>query len=502
MRQIYETGSGSFKVRATYRFDKANSIIEITELPYSTVYEVIIKRITDLLKEGKFKEISDVRDETDLSGFKLTLDVKRGTDPDALMQKLFQQTTLEDSFGCNFTVLINGSPKQLGVRDILNEWITFRMGCVRRELSYDLAKKKDKLHLLRGLGKILLDIDKAIKIVRETAKESEVVPRLMEGFSIDEVQAEYIAEIRLRHLNREYILERIKEIEELQKEINDLESIIADDIKVRELIAKQLAVIKKKYGQPRKTKIIAAEEAAPVIVEDDTVENYAVYVVLTKEGYFKKITRQSLMRADEQKLKDGDEIANAEETENISELLFFTDHAQVYKAKTADFDPIKASALGDFIAAKLGFEDGEKPVMMKAITEYTADDSFIFLFENGKGVKIPANAYETKTNRKKLTGAFSDASPIAAVLYEHEPFDIFLENSAGKGILINSSLIPQKTTRSSAGVILFNMKDGIKITDVKTGDAAKDEKYARCRKNKIPATGIAIQKAGEQLTMG
>lgn len=500
MRHIYETGDGSFKMRARYNYDKSKGIIEVTQIPYSTSIEIIIKRITDLLKAGKFKEISDVRDEIDLSGFKLSIDVKRGTDADALMAKLFKQTTLEDSFSCNFTVLINGSPQQLGIRGILNEWITFRIGCVRRELTYELEKKNEKLHLLRGLGKILIDIDKAIRIVRETERESDVIPRLMEGFSIDEIQAEYIAEIKLRHLNREYILERIKEIEDLQKEIHDLETIIADDIKIKDVIAKQLAAVKKKYGKPRKTQLITVDDEVE-ITEDDEVENYAAYVVLTKEGYFKKITRQSLVRADEQKLKDGDEIANAEECENRDELIFFTDKAQVYKCKAADFDPVKASALGEFIAVKLGFDEDEKPVMMKAISSYDPNDNLIFLFENGKGVKIPVTAYETKTNRRKLTGAYSDASPIAAILYEHEPFDIFLQNSAGKGILINSSLIPQKATRSSAGVILFNMKNDFKITDVKSGTALDIEKVSRCRKNKIPATGIAIQKSGEQLTM-
>ncbi len=498
MRQIYETGTGSFKMRARYNYDKSNGMIEVTQIPYSTSIEIIIKRITDLLKEGKFKEISDVRDEIDLSGFKLTIDVKRGTDADALMAKLFKQTTLEDSFACNFTVLVNGVPKQLGIRDILNEWIIFRVGCVRRELTYDLEKKKEKLHLLRGLGKILIDIDKAIQIVRETERESDVVPRLMEGFQIDEIQADYIAEIKLRHLNREYILERIKEIEELQKEIADLEEIIADDIKLKDLIAKQLTAIKKKYGKPRKTQLITAEDDIEV-PEENEVENYAAYVVLTKEGYFKKITRQSLIRADDQKLKDGDEIANAEECENRDELLFFTDKSQVYKCKVSDFEPVKASALGEFIAVKLGFDDDEKPVMMKVISDYNANDNFIFLFENGKGVKIPTTAYETKTNRRKLTGAYSGASPIVAILYEHEPFDLFIENSAGKGILINSSLIPQKTTRSSSGVILFNMKSEFVVTDVRSGDKLDLDKVSRCRKNKIPATGIAIQKAGEQL---
>ncbi len=491
MKQIYETGSGSFKMRARYNYDKSKGLIEITQIPYSTSSDLIIKKIVTLIKEGKFKEISDVRDEIDLSGFKLTLDIKRGTDADALMNKLYRMTTLEDSFSCNFTVLIEGRPFQLGVRDILIEWIKFRLGCVRRELTHELEKKKDKLHLLRGLGKILIDIDKAVKIVRETEKESDVVPRLMEGFEIDAIQAEYIAEIKLRHLNREYILERIREIEDLQKEIAELEDIIADDIKVKAVIAKQLAAIKKKYGKPRKTQLITTDDLEEDSGEEE-VENYPIFVVLTKEGYFKKITRQSLMRADEQKMKDGDEIIASEETENRAELIFFTDRAQAYKCKAADIDPVKASALGDFIAAKLGFEENERPVMMKAITEYDPDDNFIFLFENGKGVKIPASAYETKTNRRRLTGAFSDASPIAAVLYEHEPMDILIENNMGKAILINSSLIPQKTTRTSAGSILFTMKDGMIITSVQAGTDIDMEKAAKCRKHKIPATGITI----------
>ena len=491
MKQVYETGAGSFKVRSKYRYDKSEGIIEVYEIPYSTCIELITKKITDSIKEGKYKEITDVRDETDLSGFKLTIDVKRGTDVDALMAKLFRQTSLEDSFACNFTVLIDGTPRQLGVRDILIEWIRFRVGCVRRELTYELDKKKDKLHLLRGLGKILIDIDKAIRIVRETERESDVVPRLMEGFSIDEIQAEFIAEIKLRHLNREYICERISEIEDLQREIAELEATIADDIKIKEIIAKQLAAIKKKYGQPRKTDIITAD----LIVEEpvvEEVENYPIFVVLTKEGYFKKITLQSLMRADEQKMKDGDEIANAEECENRSELIFFTDHAQAYKCKAADFSSVKASALGDFIAAKLGFEDGERPVMMKAIDEYKPEDHFIFIFENGKGVRIPVSAYETKTNRKRLTGAFSSASPIAAVIYESEPIDLLIENSVGKAILINSSLIPEKTTRSASGSILFNLKPGVSVISVTSGDRIDYDKASKCRKNKIPATGITI----------
>lgn len=496
LKQIYETGTGSFKMRARYNYDKAKGIIEIVQIPYSTSIEVIMKRIADLLKEGKFKEISDIRDEIDLSGFKLTIDVKRGTDADALMAKLFRQTTLEDSFSCNFTVLINGSPRQLGIRGLLEEWIKFRISAVRRELTFELGRKKDKLHLLRGLGKILIDIDKAIKIVRETEREADVVPRLMEGFSIDNIQAEYIAEIKLRHLNREYIIERIREIESLQKEIAELEAIIADDIKVKDVIAKQLAVIKKKYAKPRKTQLITIDENEPP-VNDNKVENYPVFVALSKEGYFKKITKQSLMRADEQKLKNGDEITNSEETENIAELIFFTNKAEAYKAKVDDFGIVKASALGEYIPAKLGFDDNERPVMMKALTEYNENDNFIFVFENGKGVKIPATAYETKTNRRKLTGAFSDVSPIVAIIFEHEPLDLLIENSVGKGILISSKLIPKKTTRSAAGVTLFNLKNGVKITGVRYGDRLDKALLARCRKIKIPATGSSISSSTE-----
>ncbi len=502
MKKIYETGTGSFRMRARYTFDKQKSCIEILQIPYSTSIEIILKRILDLVKEGKVKEITDVRDEIDLSGFKLTLDVRRGTDPDALMNRLFKLTTLEDTFACNFNVLIDKTPRLLGIRQILLEWIRFRMRCVRRELSYDLAKKKDKLHLLRGLGKILLDIDKAIRIVRETEKESDVVPRLMEGFSIDAIQAEYIAEIKLRHLNREYIVERIQEIEALQQEIAELEALIGDDLKVKEYIVKQLQQIKKKHGKPRKTQIIFADDI-PDVPEEEPVENYAVHVVLTREGYFKKITQQSLRMADAHKLKDGDEIANAEDTDNTAELLFFTDKAQVYKAKVEDFDTTKASALGEYIPAKLGMDDDEHPIMMKALTGYPEDHNMIFLFANGKGVKIPVQAYETKNNRKKLTGAFSDASPIVAAIYEDgKPLDLLLENSADKGILISSELISVKTTRTSQGINLIQMKEPVEITRVRYGEALTGiENIQKLRKNKLPAVGISLSVLGEQLSI-
>ncbi len=502
LKKIYETGTGSFKLRARYTYDKEKSCIEILQIPYTTSIEIILKRIMDLIKDGKLKEVTDVRDEIDLSGFKLTLDVRRGTDPDALMARLYKLTTLEDTFACNFNVLIDKMPRLLGLRSILVEWIRFRMHCVRRELSFDLARKKEKLHLLRGLGKILLDIDKAVRIVRETEKESDVVPNLMEGFEIDQIQAEYIAEIRLRHLNREYIIERIREIEALQGEIADLEATIGDDLRVKDLIKNQLQQVKKKYGKPRKTQIIYADDI-PEVQEEEPTESYAVYVVLTKEGYFKKITRQSLRVADEQKLKEGDEIANGEETDNTAELLFFTDKAQVYKAKVDDFDTTKASALGDYIPAKLGMDEDEHPVMMKALTEYKDNEYFIFIFENGKGVRVPVSAYETKNNRKKLTGAFSDISPVVAAIYEGEkPCDLLLENSAAKGILLSSELISIKTTRSSQGITLFNMKETFRLTNVRYGDTLPEgDSAAKLRKNKVPATGIALSVMGEQLTL-
>ena len=501
MKSIYETGRGSFKLRARYSFDKQKNCIEILQIPYSTTIEVILKKISDLVKDGKLKEITDFRDEIDLNGFKLTLDVRRGTDPELLMAKLFKLTSLEDDFACNFNVLIDGVPRLLGVADIIREWIRFRMNCLRRELTFELGKKKDKLHLLRALGKILLDIDKAISIVRGTEKEADVVPRLMKGFSIDQIQAEYIAEIKLRHLNREYIIQRIKEIESLQGEIAELEATISDDLKLKSYIAEQLKEIKKKYGKPRKTQLIYSDDLTEA-PEIETTENYNVRVLLTREGYFKKITHLSLRAADDQKLKEGDEILNSEDTENIAELLFISDKCRAYKSKADDFDTVKASSLGEFVPAKLGFEEDEKPVMMKALTQYPEGDNIIFIFENGKGVKIPVSSYETKTNRKKLTGAYSDASPLVGAFYESEPLDIVIINSDGKGILINSALIPQKSTRTSSGVILFNLKKNHKVVSALCGKSA--EKYydvLKIRKTKIPASGVAIKTSGEQLVI-
>ncbi len=492
MKEIYETGRGSVRLRARYVFDKQHNCIDIIQIPYSTTIEAILKSVGDLVKEGKIREITDYRDEIDLSGFKLTLDVRRGTDPDALMNRLFKLTPLEDSFSCNFNVLVDGAPRQMGVIEILHEWIRFRRNCLVRELNYDLGKKKDKLHLLRGLGKILLDIDKAIKIVRETEKEADVVPNLMAGFHIDQIQAEYIAEIKLRHLNREYIIGRIKEIEALQAEIAELEAVIGDELKQKAIIAKQLTEIKKKYGKPRSTQLIYAEDIVDTPLES-FVENYAVHIVLTRDGYFKKITKQSLRGSDEQKLKDGDVIINSEETENRAEILVLTNGAQAYKAKLDDFDTTKASALGDFLPAALKFDDNELPIMVKALTEYNPKHHIVYIFENGKGVRIPVTAYETKTNRRKLTGAFSASSPIVAAFYETDPIDILMISDSGKAILIRSSLIPEMTTRTSAGVSLFTLKKTQKITAAVTGDdIAAFDGASKCKKIKVPASGVTL----------
>ena len=491
MQKIFETGQGSVRIRSRYNYDKAANCIDIIQIPYSTSIELIMKRITELIKEGKLKEITDFRDEIDLSGFKLTIDIRRGTDPDKLMAKLFKMTPLEDSFKCNFNVLIGSVPRQLGVRDLLVEWIKFRMTCVKRELTYDLGKKQEKLHLLLGLAKILLDIDKAIRIIRQTEREDDVVPNLMTGFSIDQVQAEYIAEIKLRHLNREYILNRVSEIEGLRREIAELEELLGDDLKIKSYIASQLLEIKKKYGQPRRSQIIGAESIEEYN-EEDHIENYNVRLILTREGYFKKITLLSLRASDNQALKDGDSIITEVDSENKSDLVFFTDRAQVYRTRVSDFECVKASVLGDFLPAKLGMDSGEKPILMLTDASFPESDNLVFIFENGKGVRIPASAYQTKGNRRKLTGAYSDASPIVAALYEREPFDIMLITNNDRAIVINTSLIAQKTTRTSGGTTLINLKSGQKVA-VATADFA--EKYGDgkgYRKLKLPATGVLL----------
>ena len=389
-------------------------------------------------------------------------------------------------------MLIDGEPRQLGLRGILDEWIRFRMNCVKRELSFDLAKKCDKLHLLLGLGEILLDLDKAIKIVRETEKDEMVVPNLMEGFGLDEIQAEYIAEIKLRHLNREYILERIKEIEQLQKDIAELKSIIESERKLKNRIIKQLEEIKEKYAIPRKTKLIF-EDAVEEYDEKDFVENYNVKLVLTKEGYFKKITLQSLRGSDEQALKPGDEVTQTEDSDNISELLFISDKQKIYKSKVSEFETKKASQLGDYVPVKLGFDEGERVMAMRALSAYEKDHYFVYIFENGKGVRVPVSSYETKASRKKLINAYSDASPLVGAFYEDAPFELLLVNDAGKAVYISTKLIPEKATRTASGVTLFSLKKGQKIIDVTRTPETKYKNYEKCKKIKIPATGSSIE---------
>lgn len=492
LADIYATGRGSFTMRAKYVYDKSSNCIDIIEIPYSTSLEAIMKRLTELVKNGSLKEVSDFRDEIDLKGFKLTLDLKRGVDPDKLMNKLYKQTPLQDDFSCNFNVLIDSVPKQIGIVEILKEWIRFRMGCVRRELSFDLGKKEERLHLLEGLREILLDIDKAIKIIRETKNDKDVVPNLMRGFRIDEVQAEFIAEIKLRHLNREYIISRLDEIKKLTEEIGELKELINSDSKLKNYIAKQLKEIKAKYGKERRSEIIYAEDIIEE-VEEEVVDNTPVHIVLSREGYFKKISMQSLRGNDEQSFKEGDLLRVEEDAANGDDIIFFTDKAQCYKSNISAFDYSKASQLGDFVASKLGMDKDEKVVYMKAIRGNNyAKGNFMFFFENGKGVKIPVLAYETKTNRKKLVGAFSDVSPIVSVIYEEKATEILMISNAKRGIVISSNLIPVKSSRTSQGVTIFTLKGGQKLTSVLTDFADKFTSAKSLKKIKIPATGIAI----------
>ena len=496
MRQVFENGQGPVRLRARYRYDKDENCIDILQIPYSTTIEQIIDKISDLVKSGSLKEVTDFRDEIDIAGFKLTLDLRRGVDPEKLMAKLYKLTSLEDSFKCNFNILIDSVPRQMGVAEILREWIWFRMGCVRRELTFDLGKKRDKLHLLEALAKVLLDIDLAIKIIRKTEHEADVIPALMKGFDIDEIQAEYIAEIKLRALNREYILNRIAEMEDLRKEIAELEAILGDDLKIKAYIANQLQEIKKKYGQPRRTQIMHVNEVA-VYEEDDAVENFPVKLIFTREGYFKKIaiTARTQFSVEDQKLKDGDVITTVLDAENRDDLVFFTDKCQVYRASVDDFDSLKAASMGDYLPTKLKMDEDEHPIYMEVRNDYPEGENMIFLFENGKGVRVPVTAYVTKGTRRKLTGAYSDASPLVAVLKDKDktPIDILMISSADRAILIKSSLIPQKTTRTSGGVQLFALKRGqtLKLALSDFGDNFQNVKSYR--KLKIPATGTLLE---------
>lgn len=486
INQVYETGRGSIKLRAKYVYDKSANCIDILSIPATTTCEVIIEKVIDLVKQGKAKEISDIRDETGIDGLKITIDLKRGVDADKLMTKLYRFTTLEDSYACNFNVLIAGVPRVLGVKALLEEWIAFRIECVRRRTYFDRNKKADKLHLLRGLEKILLDIDKAVKIVRETDEESEVVPNLMIGFGIDEIQAEYVAEIKLRHLNREYILKRTKDLEDLEKEIAELDEILKSKARIKTIIVKELKSIAEKYGQPRKSIIIYDDVAR---YEEETVEipDYPVNLFFTKEGYFKKITPQSLRMSGEQKLKDGDEIIQELEFTNNCDLLFFTDKCQVYKAKADDFAQTKASVLGDYVAAKLGFDEGENAVKMVVTKDYKG--MLLFAFENGKAAKVPLESYATKTNRKKLTGAYSDKSPLVGLLYIPEDEEVLFKASSGNMLLVHTGALALKTTRSTQGVAVLKPKKGHRLFSIeryKDGTFTNPKRY---RTGSLPARG-------------
>lgn len=501
LNKIYETGRGSVRVRSRYSYDKSNNCIDITEIPPSTTIEAIIDKIVDLVKSSKIKEISDIRDETDLSGLKITIDLKRGVDAEKLMAKLFRMTPLEDTFSCNFNVLIAGSPRVMGVRELLNEWIAFREECIKRRVYYDLKKRKEKLHLLQGLAKILLDIDKAIRIVRETEEETEVVPNLMIGFGIDEEQAEYVAEIKLRHLNREYILKRTDEIDKLKKEIADMEDILANEKRVKAIIVSELKDISKKYGNPRKSIIIYNDDKVAELMEEEEIPDYPVNLFFTAEGYFKKITPQSLRMSNEQKMKEGDEVVQVQEDTNTAELLFFSDRCQVYKSRASDFEDTKASVLGDFIPAKLGMDEEERAVYMAVTHNY--EGYMLFFFENGKVAKVDMASYQTVTKRKKLVAAYSDKSPLVAAYYIAEDAEFLLTSTQNRMLLLHTGAITSKPTKSVQGVAVMKLKKSAKVFSVKLYAADSLANEHRYRTKTLPAAGMLprAEDMGEQLTL-
>ena len=499
MQEVYRTGRGGIRVRSRYAYDASANCIDITQIPPTTTVEVIVEKVVELVKQGKIKEISDIRDETGLNGLKITIDLKRGGDPDRVMQRLFKMTTLEDTFSCNFNVLIAGVPRVLGVRELLQEWTAFRIECVRRRTYFDLSRKKEKLHLLKGLQAILLDIDKAIQIVRQT-EEEEVVPNLMIGFGIDEVQAEYVAEIKLRHLNREYILKRTEEIESLQQEIERLQGILDSKAKVKHIIVEELREVAKKYGQPRRTMLLYANEIEDYR-EEEEIPDYPVNLFFTRDGYFKKITPLSLRMSGEHKLKEEDQITQHVEASNTCELLFFTDRCQVYKAKASDFSDTKASVLGDFIPAKLGMEDGENAIYMAVTKEY--DGYVVIFFENGKIAKVDLSSYATKTNRRKLLGAYSDKSPVVSIHAIKEDTEFLLTSSQGRMLLVHTGAIQPKSTRNTQGVAAMTLKRGQRLLKAEPYQEGMLKNPDRYRKN-LPALGAmpgAQELEGEQLKL-
>ena len=501
MAEIYRTGRGSFKVRSRWRYLPKENMIEVYEIPYSTTAEQIMDKVAELMKSGKVREISDMRDETDLSGLKLTIDLKRGTDPEKLMAKLFKLTPLMDPFACNFNILIGGNPRVMGVREILDEWLAWRTDCVKRRVYFDLCRKKEKLHLLKGLEKILLDIDKAIRIIRETEREADVIPNLMIGFGIDEVQAEYVAEIKLRNINREYILKRVEETSALEKEIAELENTLASRRRIRSIITDELRAVAKKYAQPRKTGLVFADEA-PEAEEEEPVEDYPVTVFLSRGGYLKKITPQSLRMSGEQKYKEGDGPFRSFETTNRGELLVFTDRQQCYKLRFADFEDTKASALGTYLPTKLEMDEGETVVDAADPGDYSGD--LLLFYENGKVGRVELSAYATKTRRRRLTGACSDKSPLVTVLPLRGEAEIAAFTSEGRALVFHTGLLQRKTSRNTQGVALARMKPKYHLMDAKPLAETPIQDVSRYRVRSLPALGALLKEADaghEQLSL-
>ncbi len=490
-REIYQTGRGSFKLRAKWRYIKDGNLIEITQIPYSTTSEVIMDKVADLIKAGKIKEISDMRDETDLGGLKLTIDLKRGVDPDKLMQKLFRMTPLQDTFPCNFNILIAGMPQVMGVGEILNEWTAWRTDCVKRRLFFQIGKKEDRLHLLKGLERILLDIDKAIRVIRETEAGAEVVPNLMIEFGIDEIQANYVAEIKLRNINKEYILRQTRAIDQLEKEIEDLRATLNSSRKLKNVIIKELEAVSTKYGQPRKTEILYNIEEMEPEEEEETVPDYPVTVFVSKEGYLKKITAQSLRMSGEQKFKEGDSLSFTREATNRAEFLVFTDKFQCYKSRLSDFDDGKASLLGDYLPQKLGFEQGENMVALVFCGDYKG--FVLFFFENGKAAKVPLSAYETKTNRKKLTGAYSDKSPLVKATALDTDEQMVVYSTDGRAAIFSTAQLLPKTTRNTQGVAVLSLKKKAVLQDAVLLRESGIQNESRYRTKTLPSAGSILK---------
>ena len=490
-RDIYTTGRGSFKLRAKWRYVKDGNLIEITEIPYTTATEVIMDKVAELIKAGKIREIADMRDETDLNGLKLTIDLKRGVEPEKLMQKLFRLTPLQDSFPCNFNILIGGMPRVMGVGEILQEWTAWRTECIKRRIFFQIQKKEERLHLLKGLARILLDIDKAIRTIRETELESEVVPNLMIGFGIDEIQANFVAEIKLRNINKEYILKQTKVIDQLEQEIADLQDTLNSSRKLKNVIIRELEAVSSKYGKPRKTEIIYGFQEAAVEEEEPAAADYAVTVFLSKEGYLKKITQQSLRMSGEQKFKEGDSLLFSKETTNRAEFLVFTDQFQCYKSRLSDFDDGKASLLGDYLPQKLGFEPGENMAALVFCGDYKG--FVLFFFENGKVAKVSLSAYETKTNRKKLTGAYSDKSPLVSVMALEQDAQMVLYSSDGRALIFSTAQLLPKTTRNTQGVAVMSLKKKAVLTQAVLLETSGIVNESRYRSKTIPTAGMLLK---------